>query len=303
MRLRRRGFTLVELLVVIAIIGILIALLLPAVQAAREAARRAECMNRVKQIVLATMTLYGSRNIMPPLAAPCADPAYPTCFTSTDSAYGRHNYTLFQFILPYIEQESTSEQLTTEGYAGGKFFEPMPSLLCPCDPSIRKGLCTTPYGSANQWGASCYGGNNYFFGDPRAQTTVGEARLPNSAPDGLSSTIFFAEMYGTCGDSGDINLLWGSLWADSNSVWRPGFNLGTNKDGTSVSTFPASPVFQVGPDFVNTCDPERPQAAHPTGMNVGLGDGSVHFLSGTMDPTTWAYLCDPRDRQTVGAFD
>ena len=165
------------------------------------------------------------------------------------------------------------------------------------------------------WAASCYGANNYFFGNPPGRNTIGEATLPASVPDGTSNTVFFAEMYGTCGSSGDQNVLWGSLWADANSIWRPGFNLGIGEGGreviieidgitkkVSLAEWPPAKMFQVAPDFINTCDPERPQAAHVGGINVCLGDGSVRFLSGTLDETIWARLCDPRDREVIGAF-
>ena len=125
---------------------------------------------------------------------------------------------------------------------------------------------------------------------------------PLGTPGGASNTVFFAELYGTCGSSGDQDVLWGSLWADANSIWRPGFNLGTNKGGGNVRDYPAAKMFQVGPDFIHTCDPERPQAAHPGGLSVCLGDGSVQFLPGIMDETTWARLCDPRDGQVLGEY-
>ena len=72
------------------------------------------------------------------------------------------------------------------------------------------------------------------------------------------------------------------------------------------SSPPATPyqkclLFQTVPDWLNSCDWTRAQSPHSGGMNVGVGDGSVRFLSGSIDADLWANLCDPRDGQTVGA--
>src|SRR5205809_315149 len=96
---KRRGFTLIELLVVIAIIGVLIALLLPAVQAAREAARRSQCVNNLKQIGLAMHNYHSANDSLPP-----AGEAFSNEYPQFGWATGPQNFALKVRILPYMEQ-------------------------------------------------------------------------------------------------------------------------------------------------------------------------------------------------------
>src|SRR3954470_15011792 len=115
-RSQKRGFTLVELLVVIAIIGILVALLLPAIQAAREAARRSQCVNKMKQLSLAVLNYESARkllpyantpnNTLPMKSGPCAGTA-----GAAGSSNGLFHHTVFTYILPYIEEQATYDQI------------------------------------------------------------------------------------------------------------------------------------------------------------------------------------------------
>ncbi len=118
----RRAFTLVELLVVIAIIGILIALLLPAVQAAREAARRSQCTNNLKQIGLAIHDYMDvCRTHFPP------------------GSPGRTRHGFFSLILPFLEQTSVYKDLTLSGSAHSEThrYTEIPGYVCPSYPGDR----------------------------------------------------------------------------------------------------------------------------------------------------------------------
>lgn len=103
-RLRSRAFTLIEMLVAIAIIGILMAILLPAVQMAREAARRAGCLNNLKQIGLALQTYHASHRVLPFGCGPDRDRWMPSLGTPADRRYSAHSQ-----LLPYLEQGNVSD--------------------------------------------------------------------------------------------------------------------------------------------------------------------------------------------------
>src|SRR4051794_7624250 len=127
----RRAFTLVELLVVIAIIGILVALLLPAVQAAREAARRVDCMNRIKQIGLATIMYTDAKKVFPPAVIINQDRLHPT-----DPTYKAY-WSYLIGVLPYMEQQALIDGIDLKVYWQEEpnvtflYTHQVPFLRCP----------------------------------------------------------------------------------------------------------------------------------------------------------------------------
>lgn len=313
-RARRRGFTLIELLVVIAILAVLLSLLLAAVQKVRESAARVRCLNNLKQLGLATHVLHDACGVLPPCCAPAGDQP----LTVVGPWQGATGFNVFDCLLPYIEQDALYQQskmsiLTNVGGPGwgAVYSQPIPVYRCPSEPQpagpLGDGLCSTTTGGAQGFAICNYAANYFVFGNPNAPTQAereqGNNTLPTSIPDGLSNTIMFTERYGTCGSSGDANAAStaGNLWADSWQTWRPLFCLNNFDKAAYAPGYPPCAMFQVQPNWVSGCDNSRAHSPHARGINACLADGSVRFISQNINPTTWAYLCDPQDGNVVGA--
>ncbi len=208
---RSSGFTLVELLVVIAIIGILIALLLPAVQAAREAARRSQCTNNLKQLALAIHNYADTHKAFPP----------KKCGTAANQNNGNAGYgSGWMRLLPFFEQQALYDQWSSpQTFSGTAFaaFGPVPwdalygDIYQIYDAQVGALLCPSDGNGPNK-AATAYGRNNYVFscGDsvdaangtygnnqgtnPRGMFSNGGGRITfANVSDGTSNTVMLSE--------------------------------------------------------------------------------------------------------------
>ncbi len=316
------AFTLVELLVVITIIGILIALLLPAVQAAREAARRIQCANNLKQIGLALLQYEEAHGWLPP-----GGQTPPSRFQNR--SWG-HSW--WVVILPYLEQYGIFESFETDapvtGWIGGGgnvhngellLGQKFAILWCPSSPLSRgaerteSSLEFTPpcamyagvAGAANHPTASEMSPITDDGMTARGKLSAGgvlpEYRSVRMADitDGTSYTMAVVEQSDWVNVPGFSRIDW-------RSDYSHGFTMGPSANTTSdqrifnltvllyrinEKTFPSD-----GYGVIGNTGPNTPfQSAHPGGANTVFADGSVHFLSETLDLATLYNLANRND--------
>ena len=305
-RLRRRGFTLVELLVVIAIIGILVGLLLPAVQAAREAARRMQCVNNMKQQVLAlhnfhdTFRRFPSAHQLTRGSTPGFRQGYivelapggysAPNFWPTEGPY----WSWMARILPFIEGSNLwntfeKDPTTLVGWpwgpaAGGtsminqrSMAVKNPTFVCPSD--IRGGQVSKDYGDGLQAALTSYLGvtGTNQFKESKGQDGllyVNSAVKMGSISDGTSNTL-------AVGERPPSNTLdYGWMWAGAGDA--PNFGATDVVLGVHERTVPTATPDFFRPGTVN--DPTDIHrfhfwSLHPGGGNWALCDGSVRFIS------------------------
>jgi prepilin-type N-terminal cleavage/methylation domain-containing protein len=308
---RVRGFTLIELLVVIAIIAILIGLLLPAVQKVREAAARIQSTNNLKQMSLALHNMNDTNGVLPlPVGsyprARTLDPNYPP---QNPPVYwvGTVQY----WMLPYIEQQNTyiaQSKLHPDSWWCGYTIKTFTNPADPSAPASGYPDTRTPrYGSSYAPNEAVFANGLTIVPSWRNGTINPVARIPATFSDGTSNTIVFAEKYQQCGPSPSrvATFFYGEtcLNCGSPSTYAGACNrLTAQTYGGSPPMFYASLTVppQNKPSPYN-CNPCLLQGPHPSGILVGLGDGSVRLVSTGISPRTWTLAVQPNDGLVLGS--
>jgi prepilin-type N-terminal cleavage/methylation domain-containing protein/prepilin-type processing-associated H-X9-DG protein len=269
---RRAGFTLIELLVVIAIIGVLIALLLPAVQAAREAARRTQCVANLKQIGLALHGYHDTNNTFP---------AGGWIALTTQPQTGNMNVGWSASVLPWLEQRSLYDGLnfslpyndavnSTVGHTVLQIY------LCPTEP--RTALWSKDSGDLYDSADGDYGG---MYG----QRGLSSPTFNNNPPAGpmiFNQCIALAEIR----DGASQTIQIGEDPEAIHALWISGHNIFDQS-----APINARPPTEFGEELTSK---------HPGGVNTLFGDGSVHFLKNSLANPVLAALCTRALGEVIG---
>jgi prepilin-type N-terminal cleavage/methylation domain-containing protein/prepilin-type processing-associated H-X9-DG protein len=324
-----RGFTLIELLVVIAIIAVLISLLLPAVQSAREAARRIQCTNNLKQLGLAAHNYESTNGVLPP--------PFVLSIVSGTTLNG-NGWSAHARVLPYVEQNTTFNAMNlslryslAENLTVSKLT--ISGFLCPSEikPEPRTDATT---------GEVIHGVNNYGWnrGDwlvwgglntsNRAPFDINVARRFAAITDGLSNTLFASEVKTYQSSLNNCGVLTGvdprnipptsadpfalapqyssgcSLGLTSHTEWVDG---AVHETGFTTAWTPNKQIFRASPpsqslDLVNwrenavhtnggpSLGAITARSYHPAGVNAMFGDGSVKFIKDSINGVAWRSL-------------
>jgi len=298
-RLRRPGFTLIELLVVIAIIAILIALLLPAVQQAREAARRTQCRNSLKQIGLALHNYHDNFNVFPSGTV--------ARWNAADTTLYGYGWTWHSKILPYVDQAPLYNQISdTMGSDSGDINSPdmilaggtaMPVFMCPSQPS----------GSLTHSGQEGQQPSNYNANIGTNVYNAGDCDGANPLCTRLDGIFFINSRIGlrdiTDGPSNTFLVMEVPCQL---SASMPGgerfYNFSQGADGNP----PGEPwEYLIGTetnDRINSGNTEAAGSFHVGGAHMLLGDGAVRFVSENIDMVVYRGLSTRAGGEVIGEY-
>jgi prepilin-type N-terminal cleavage/methylation domain-containing protein len=291
---RRTAFTLVELLVVIAIIGILIALLLPAVQAAREAARRSQCINNLKQMGLGLMNHHDTFSFYPPGGVTSPWNYYP----QTVGATGTHGWGVP--LLPFTEQSALAEQYDWKvGYDHANnrtvVITHLPIFQCPSCPKPNRISANT---SCSDYAPMAVVENSVGNDGLRTSGLVDRVGKWTGVMPGLSGRSQPVRINDILdGTTNTLCIVEDAIrpehWRRTRVVATSGV-LGAgwaNRDNNiGLNGFSSDGVSTPGPCAVNCTNREEVYSFHPGGANVVCGDGSVHFIQESVSIRVFARL-------------
>ena len=327
--MRRRGFTLVELLVVIAIIGVLVALLLPAVQSAREAARRIQCANHLKQLGLAAQNFHDVRGVFPPNRLGNTPDPHPQTMIPAPANTGWLTWAVI--ILPYVEQQNLAQQWDeTKSY----FEHPVsvtrnavPVYFCPTRRRPSTAFSNdNPSGGLSDYAACAGRGNNDGIGvggNQNAEATgamicarwtidsnvtpwrltkwAGTVRIAN-VTDGTSNTLLIGEKHVRwLNAAGTARFVFGtgddrSVYSETNhNNFRRFAGLGYDGVQYSIARYVESASVQA-------VDNRKFGSRHPGVCQFVLCDGSVVGIKETIDITVLSNLSERDDGQVIGNY-
>ena len=288
---RLRGFTLIELLVVVAIVALLVALLLPAVQGAREAARRVQCTNNLGQLGLAALNYESVHGVLPPGMFPAAPhPLNPKLvwglsvfvrigtFLEQQAVWNAANFSLAATTGANATVASTSLNVfwcpSDRAVAAPQRLDSQFAL--PADTPLRQ--CYTSYGgNQGTWKLGLDATSPAFAAQVASMTGTiyGESRVRLAdITDGTNATLLFAEQaHGRLPDPGRASFHW--------------WNMGYSTDTAVESFYPVNGPIRGLPYLDATSEDWAMTVGsfHPGGANGGFCDGSVHFLRDTIEST------------------
>jgi prepilin-type N-terminal cleavage/methylation domain-containing protein/prepilin-type processing-associated H-X9-DG protein len=310
------GFTLVELLVVIAVIGVLVSLILPAVQAAREAGRRAQCSNNLKQMGVAFHLYHDTHRQFP--SAYISQPGGPN--EDPDTLDAGPGWAWGALLLPFLEQQPLHDQFDHELPCWD------PAHAAPAQTTLEVYLCPSASGDRGPFRVldkdgnplATFGRSHYVANvgqdEPWGYTVYDYASIADGplfrnstiraadVTDGLTSTVFLGEHHPVLSNKTWVGVVPGAAVCPT-----PKFAFSECDEAATLVQVHSGPSANELPPAIHPpnsplCHVCQMYAHHPGGCNVLLGDGSVRFISATINQLTWAALSSRAGGEVVGEY-